>query len=318
MNSFIKNNSLLIGSAKEEFSYDPNKLVLVYDTSKEPANNTVSFPVNGLLPNITVNWGDGLYDTYITRGWKTHTYSSPGIYIVQASGTMGRLAFDVDASNTNNKVKLVRCLSFGNIGLLSLERGFQNCTNLVECPANLPASITNLASCFNGCSFFNHYNIINWNISNVTRADWMFAFASQFNQPLNSWNTSNVTTMQNMFNTASSFNQPLSNWSVANVVSMSTMFARATNFSSNLGSWNLSGLSNSTSLNNFRGTTALQPGFTTLDYDAILIGWNNNKFSFRNDLTPNFANSKYSSAAAAARAALIAYGWTITDGGLAP
>ena len=315
MNTFIKNNSLLVTS--KGFSYNPNNLVLVYDTSKEVTNNTVSFPINGLTSNITVNWGDGLSDTYTTTGWKTHTYSSPGIYVVQASGTMRRLAFDSSASNLNNKYKLVRCLSFGNINLLSLERGFQNCPNLIECPNTLPTGVTNLANCFQGCLSFNS-NISNWNITNVTRTDSMFQSATSFNKPLNSWNTANVILMSNMFNTASSFNQPLNSWNVSKVTSMSAMFNNTANFSSNLSSWNLSGLTSATGLANFKGTTTNQYGFTTPDYDAILIGWNSNKAIFRNDLSPNFAGSKYSSAASAARAALIAYGWTITDGGLAP
>ena len=60
-------------------------------------------------------------------------------------------------------------------------------------------------------------------------------------------------------------------------------------------------------------------GMTTADYDATLVGLNLNKSSFRNDLRPNFGGSKYTpgGAAAAARAALVAYGWTITDGGTA-
>jgi len=78
---------------------------------------------------------------------------------------------------------------------------------------------------------------------------------------------------------------------------------------------NLSGLNSSTSLNNFMLAAT---GMTTTDYDATLIGWNNNKASFRNDLSVNFGGSKYSAAGSSARAALIAYGWTITDGGLAP
>jgi hypothetical protein len=56
-------------------------------------------------------------------------------------------------------------------------------------------------------------------------------------------------------------------------------------------------------------------GLNVSDYDNTLIGWNNNKASFRNDINISFGGSKYSSSAASARAALIAYGWTITDGG---
>ena len=65
---------------------------------------------------------------------------------------------------------------------------------------------------------------------------------------------------------------------------------------------------------------------STVNYDALLIGWNNNKLvgangvaNWRTDLRPNFGGAKYTSggAAATARAALVTYGWTITDGGVA-
>lgn len=362
MNSFVKNNSLLIDTQK----YDPNKLVLVYDTSKEPANNTVSFPVLGSTPNITVNWGDGSSDVYTTTGWKTHTYSSSGIYIVEVAGIMRQLGFSISTSTSNNKLKLVRCLSFGNIGLNSLLTGFQNCTNLIECPASLPSAVTNLGACFNGCSNFNHNNITQWNTINITTFSQLFFNATSFNQNIGAWNTSNVTTIDNMFRGASSFNQPvgnwnlikntridsvfsgafnfnqpvgdwntsnvtlmtyafnqainfnqsLSNWNTTKVTNMAGMFSGATNFSSNLGSWNLSGLTTSGALSGFRGSVPTQPGFNTPDYDAILIGWNNNKTTWRTDLKPDFGGSKYSSAASAARAALVAFGWTINDGGM--
>jgi len=58
-------------------------------------------------------------------------------------------------------------------------------------------------------------------------------------------------------------------------------------------------------------------GLTTADYTATLIAWNSNKTLWLTPLSVNFGGSKYSSSASAARAALIAYGWTITDGGLA-
>jgi len=118
----------------------------------------------------------------------------------------------------------------------------------------------------------------------------VFSDAYNFNQPLNNWNTSKVTTFANILYNADSFNQ-------------------------NLASWNLSGITSANGLNNFMQSAT---GLSTANYDALLIGWNANKASYRTDLSPNFGGSKYSAAGASARAALIAYGWTIIDGGLAP
>lgn len=253
MNTFIKNNSLLTATIKTPIVYDSNKLVLVYDTSKEPANNTISFPVNGTSPNITVDWGDNTSNTYTTTGWKTHTYSSPGIYIVQVSGSMITLSFGGDAANTNNKLKLVRCLSFGNIGLTSLIFAFRNCTNFIEAPTILPSTITNLNSAFMDCSNFNHSNITQWNTSNVTIMNSLFDGCSIFNQPIGSWNVSNVSGITRAFARCFLFNQPLGSWNTGNFTNMSAMFEFCTNFNQPLGSWNLSKATNFGSL--FRGCT---------------------------------------------------------------
>ncbi|MFN9954168.1 MAG: BspA family leucine-rich repeat surface protein, partial [bacterium] len=248
MNTFIKNNNLLIGK-QINLAYDPNKLVLVYDTSKEPANNTVTFPVNGASPNITVDWGDGTSDTYTTTGFKTHTYASPGIYIVQAAGILRAFSFGSGASGTNNKLKLIGCLSFGNVLITSLLDGFRNCSNLIQAPSLLPttSAITNLGACFNGCTNFN-YPINNWNISSVVTLANTFTNASSFNQPLNNWNTSAINNFSSTFANATSFNGNISNWTIRNIgtVNMTSMFNGASSFNQNINSWNTS---NVTSMN---------------------------------------------------------------------
>jgi len=264
MNTFVKNNSLLIGSTKQAFSYDPNKLVLVYDTSKEPANNTVSFPVNGASPNVTVDWGDDTSDTYTTIGWKTHTYTNPGIYVVQASGVLRTLSFGTGLSSTNNKLKLVRCLSFGNVLMTSLLDGFRNCTNFIQAPESLPSTsnVTNLTACFAGCTSFN-YNIDSWDTSSVITISNVFNGAIIFNQPLNSWNVSNVTSMSNAFGPARAFNQPLNNWNTGNVINMTNMFNGAWSFNQNINTWNVSNVTSMASMFN-----------STLAFNQPLNNWN--------------------------------------------
>jgi len=73
-------------------------------------------------------------------------------------------------------------------------------------------------------SFFNA-DISEWDTSNVTRMEYMFANASRFNCDISKWNTSKVTNMSCMFKD-SAFNQDISNWDVKNVTHMAEMFAR--------------------------------------------------------------------------------------------
>jgi surface protein len=240
MSTFVKNNSLLIGS-QIRFNYDTTNLVLVYDTSKEPINNTISVPLNGTV-NCVIDWGDGSSESHTTTGFKTHTYATPGIYVVQISGTMTQLNYGTANSTTNNRSKLVRCLSFGTVGLTSLLNAYANCINLIQCPANLPtnSNITSLQGAFSGCSQFNDVNIVSWNTSTVTNMDFMFFNAYSFNQPIGSWNTSAVTNMGFMFFNSYSFNQPIGSWNTSAVTNMNGTFAGCSAFNQPIGSWNTS------------------------------------------------------------------------------
>jgi surface protein len=298
MNTFKKNNSLLIGSKKEQqdFPHNPANLVLVYDTSKEPANNTISVPINNIAgnPSVIIDWGDNTSSTVTTNGFVSKTYSSPGVYVVQISGNMTRLNYGTGNSSTNNKQKLVSCLSFGEIGLTSINNGFRSCVNLIECPVALPAAsnITDMSSLFIGCTFFNDPNIVNWNTSTVTSLASTFLNATSFNQPIGSWNTSNVIFMTTTFRNAISFNQNISSWNTSKVISMASMFNEATSFNQSIGSWDVSNVaimenmfrratnfSQNISAWDIRKVTSMVGMFldtsswTTANYDASLISW---------------------------------------------
>lgn len=288
------------------FNYDPNKLVLVYDTSKEPANNTISFPVNGTSPNIVVEWGDGTSNSYNTTGFKTKTYASPGIYLVQVSGSMTQFNHGTTTSTFNNKRKLTRCLSFGNIGLTSMVQAFRSCINLIQAPLSIPNSITTISGMFRGCSSFNQ-PIGMWNTSNISFMTDIFRDAILFNQPINNWNVSKLAESYFMFYNASSFNQPLDRWNLSNVTDPIFMFYNASSFNQPIEYWNISNMSNiqsnvlqnATSFNQSLGSWPIFPlggrdldisttAINTDNYNKTLIGWAN--FVKDNNSSPtNFA-----------------------------
>lgn len=318
MNTFIKNNSLLLGAAKG-FNYNPNNLTLVFDTTLgDPNTKTIVVPILGLdgaVPNVTINWGDGTSQNVSGAvGYVSHTYATHNRYVVQISGLMQLLSYAQNIVFVGVREKLIKCLSFGNIGLKSLHSAFWNCTSCNEAPKTLPSTVNNLTFTFFGCNQFNQ-SLNNWNTANVTRTYGTFQNCSQFNGAINNWNTGNVTNMTSMFQNCTAFNQDIGNWDMRKATDIRFMLYNADSFSKNLGAWNLSGLAFASSLSSFMERAI---GLTTADYDATLIGWNNNKATWRTDLVPHFGGSKYSAAAEAARAGLVAHGWTITDGGLAP
>lgn len=262
-------------------------LTLVYDTNQQTSNNIITLPVNGSSPNITVNWGDGTSNSYTTVGNKTHNYVSDGIYTVTVSGHMSSFNYGDSSSTDLNKPKFIRCLSFGQIGITNIDTAFKNCSNFVQAPTSIPPAVTGIRELFRSSLSYNGPEVTGWNISGLSSLRGMFNNATGFNQNIGSWNTTNIVDMSGTFNNATSFNQ-------------------------NISSWSLSGLNSSTSLNNFMTNVTL----SNSNYNAILIAWNNDKNSYRNDLSVNFGFSKYTSAAAAARSGLVSYGWVITDGGL--
>jgi surface protein len=279
-------------AARGGFNFNPNNLVLVYDTSLEPENNTVSVPLNGTV-NCTIDWGDGSSESHTTTGFKTHTYANPGVYVVQISGTMTQLNYQSSASTEDNKAKLVRCLSFGSVGLTSIASAFRNCVNLIQCPSSLPttSAVTSLGSCFNGCANFNDARVTQWNTSSVTSMGGVFTGCAAFNQPVGVWDTSNVTQMFAAFAGATVFNQPLAGWDTSKAGSLNQFFQSALAFNQPIGTWNVSNVGTysqaflfNTSFDqdisgwDIRKATllglmnALTP-WSTANYDAALIAW---------------------------------------------
>ncbi len=121
-------------------------------------------------------------------------------------------------------------------------------------------------------------------LSIATSMESMFREASIFNQDISHWDVSSVTNMSYLFSGASAFDQDLSLWDVSAVIEMNEMFTSS--------------------------------GLSTVNYDAILIGWSSQPL--QNDVTFDVGTATYSSVAESARDILInTYGWTINDGGIA-
>lgn len=178
------------------------------------------------------------------------------------------------------------------------------------------SSVTNMSNMFSETqnNGFNQ-DIDAWDVSNVTNMSQMFYVNPYMNRNLNSWNTSKVTSMSLMFYQAQAFNGNIGNWNVSSVNYMNDMFFQAYSFNKDISNWNFKGINATANLDRFMSSAT---AFSTINYNALLISINNNKSSapYRSDLRPGFsATYTASSAAAAARAALVTYGWTITDGG---
>jgi surface protein len=170
-----------------------------------------------------------------------------------------------------------------------------------------------------------------WNTSNVSDMNHMFDNASSFNQDIGGWDTSSVKDMGHMFNEANIFNQDIGLWDTSIVEDMDWMFANADAFNQDIGGWNTSSVTNMQGMFNGADTfdqniggwnvTALSDAafmfnivsLSTPNYDALLIGWNNQ--TLLSGVPFSGGNSNYCFGESARQQMIDTDGWTITDGG---
>ena len=201
-------------------------------------------------------------------------------------------------------------------------------------------NVTNMNSMFERATVFNQ-PLSGWNTSNVTSMSNMFYTARDFNQDIGSWDvgnvtnmynmfasffigpssfnnggspsisgwdTSSVTSMQGMFDSSPVFNQPIGPWNTSSLQYINNMFRDADSFDQDLSNWVVTGIINATSFMQNAN------GLSTTNYDRTLSGWSSQ--AVQNGVNIHFGGSQYSTATGLAyRNALVASGWTITDGG---
>jgi surface protein len=175
------------------------------------------------------------------------------------------------------------------------------------------SSVTNMSRMFSRATSFDNDgspSISGWDTSSVTNMVGMFYNCTGFNQPIGTWDTSNVTTMYEMFRGESSmsFNQPIGSWDTSKVTTILRMFSNCDAFDQDLSNWIVTGITTATSFMQNAN------GLSTTNYDSTLSGWSSQ--AVQNGVSINFGGSQYSTATGLAyRNALVASGWTITDGG---
>jgi surface protein len=264
------------------------QVVPVFEFSVKTDNAGVSTSTQFRMPLTTstgldfdVDWGDDSPIENITNHTLAiHTYATAGTYTIKVTGSILGWQFN----NGGDRLKMLNVSQWAGLNI-SVGAAFRGCTNLTCNAIDAPKiTTTTLITFFRGCSNFDG-NIGNWDVSNVTNIQQMFQDASIFNQNIGTWETGNATNMGSMFAGANAFDQDISNWDINQV----------------------------TSFINFMGSAT---GLSTTNYDALLVAWEAQ--APISGLSVNFGGSQYTllSAAATARASLIAtYGWTITDGG---
>jgi hypothetical protein len=253
------------------------------------ANQTFGIVINGTSPNITVDWGNGLVETFTTTGNKTRTYATAGNYTVKISGSFGANGNIELGITGSERARVVSTSEIPTIlGLTSMRASFLE-TSLTSIPANLFANntaITSFQDCFAGCT------------SLTTIPATLFA------------NNTAVINFTYCFNACTSLTTIPANLFANNtaVTSFGVCFFGCTSLTSIP-----AGLfDNNTAVTSFdacfSGVT-----LTTTSYSNLLINMASNATSRQNNVPFGGGNSRYNLAGQTARQTLQAKGWTFTD-----
>ena len=118
--------------------------------------------------------------------------------------------------------------------------------------------------------------IKDWNVSEITNMDNLFADEIKFNEDISGWDVSNVTSMSGMFENAQNFNQNISGWDVSKVTNMSDMFSGAKEFSQDISGWERKeGIDDATSTSTLKNVTNMSGMFSNAtSFHQDISNWN--------------------------------------------
>ena len=300
----------------------------------------ITIPTTGTGYDYTVDWGDGTPTTDHADSDAftdaSHTYVTPGEYVVVISGAFPRIYFNF----SGDRQKIIAINQWGTQQWASMAGAFHGAENMLGQAFDTPdlsavtemgfmfsgagmfdgdasgwnvSSVTNMSGAFVGASAFNG-DVSGWDVSKVTDMSSLFSGATVFNQDVGGWNVGMVTNMESVFQDATAFNQDIGGWDVSEVTSMLLMFDDAAAFDQNLGAWDVSSVADMRNV--FSGVT-----LSTANYDALLRGWSRidaDESALQSGIAFHAGNSTFCDAVA--KAILTATGgnnWTITDGDVA-
>ena len=181
--NMIANDSWTITDGGSTGGAGCSPFVMTIKTDNPGTSNNMQFtiPVLGTTPNYNVDWGDNSTSAGVA-GNITHTYATPGTYVVSITGDFYQIFYD--STSDNNKILSID--QWGSIAWNSFERAFSGCSNLQILASDIPdlSGVTNMSFMFKGCSVLSSGIFNSWDTSNVTDMREMFNGAALFNLSL--------------------------------------------------------------------------------------------------------------------------------------
>ena len=178
-----------------------NDLVMEWTTTSDGDSIELSSPVNTIIYNYDVDWGDGSSESNVTTNDKTHTYTTAGTYEVRIKSSSSSFCLDMSLSTSANRVQLKKFKNWGNVALQSVRNMFMNATSMVYEATDYP-NLTALSSSatyksarqmFRNCTSMTDLDISNWQNTELltTSNAWQYFLFDCHN--LATFNGSNLT-----------------------------------------------------------------------------------------------------------------------------
>jgi surface protein len=223
------------------------------------------------LGEYTVYWGDNTVEdieVFTPLEYVTHTYPSPGIYNIIVIWTPNSTDKQISFNNSGDRNKLQSIRNWGNTIWTSMEGAYRGCTNLVATFADRPdlSQVTKMNFMFSGATNYNS-PMASWDTSSVTDMSYLFQNAINFNQDIGLWNTGLVENMSFMFQNALAFDQDIGSWDTSSVENISNMFDGCLAFNQNIGSWDTSAVTDMSSV--FFGAAEFDQDIGSWDTSAV-------------------------------------------------
>jgi hypothetical protein len=174
---------------------NPDALALIFNTqgAELSGDTEIVFRIHGTPNDITIDWGDGVIESYTGVVTVAHIYAVPGVYLVQITGALVNIRFG--GADTNNQGSDLLAITQNNLdwqptnlddafngasGLQSAslafmpstslvttaQRAWLGCSSLTTFPLLDFSNTTNLSSAWRDCAALTTFPLIN--TSNVT------------------------------------------------------------------------------------------------------------------------------------------------------
>ena len=280
--STIIDNDLIEGAFS--FEIDTTQTHLQSSTFSPEDDNQFHLPlISDGTYNFVAHWGDGTTDTITSwnQAETLHTYTEPGVYLVQLVGTV--TGFMVGEGQTRNRNKLITIYQWGGLTLTDTNGSFMaggiNAPRLNVVAKDVPQLATSgvntgpLRRLFGRCRSLSGVGANwNWDIKDKGQIGGCFA-QTQFNGDISMWDTSTVNTFRHPSNDQAGLfqenavfngdintkviNEGLPNeyiaWDTSNVTNMVQTFLQASSYNQYIGDWNTANVTDMQNM--FHGAT---------------------------------------------------------------